>query len=173
MPKKIDEPKSRTVGERRTVLTPEEMYEEVRIGNSVRRIKKQPTLSKYIREIIEANNSNQDDIAFVLGKDVRILRNKLYRGTFSLQDLCLIGEMFDFKLSLTKDNEEYILYADDICDEESVIRLREYKSNKKESEMKKLEDISIEANLEYISSDPERLKTYMEELSKLSKGIKE
>lgn len=159
-------------GECRRVLTQEEMIEEVREGKLVRRysITNQPFLSKIVREIAEKNNATQPEVASVIGKDVRILRNKLYKGVFSLQDIVLIGDMFGFKVTVSDGETEYTIEPEDVCDSESIERLKEYHNKKKEAVMEQLEFTSDEAILEYIKSNPERLKAYAEQLSKHKKN---
>lgn len=59
-------------------------------------------ISDKIKALLKLSGKKQSDLADYLGMSTPSLRNKLYRGYFSSDDLIKIAKFTDAKLSFTK-----------------------------------------------------------------------
>lgn len=143
-----------------------EEYETIKVGNYTRKVKKQPFISKCVRQMADSKGYSQEDMATVLMKDIAILRNKLYRGVFSLQDLTLIASVCGYELSLSNGSESITINPEDVCKEELIANLKDFESKKESNDLNRLDNISDKTIQNYIKSNPERLKAYAKALSK-------
>ncbi len=116
--------------------------------------------SNIVKSLMEGTDLSLQDVADCLGKDVPYVNNKLFRNTFSIDEIIIIAYICGYTLTFTSNNpdekEHKVLQLDLIKffseeDEDVLARLCEYEYRRKEK--KRAEYNELKAQLEKMKKE--------------------
>lgn len=106
-------------------------------------------LSDLIRMLMKESDMSQIDAARLINKKVNIFRNKLYRKTFSLEDIVIIGKACGYQLNLCNGKNNYDIteiLGNTIQLNDSI----EYFKNRYDYKLKNLDNVPEEIIIKYL-----------------------